>query len=116
MGIPLVKWEKDRITTDLVQKEACGWPMRESKVEHGQKWSTAGRKLISRSEIPSPSTISGNEYRGLLLDTTQGLIWNGLILLSRFGTFLWTALPHAKHGGVKSEKNERSHARAWKET
>ena len=101
MGIPSVKWEKSRDTTKI-----WGWPLVDDTVGQSQKSPTVSRKFASRSEIPVPSMISSN-----VLDNVPGVIWNGLVLLSKL-VLLWTGQPRAKGGDGGSR---RSHARAWAE-
>ena len=116
MGISTVKWEKNNHVTDIVPWQGCGWPAMDNTAEHGKTWSTAGKKLSSRSEILSISTVSGHERRDLLSTSTQGLIWNCLVLLSRLCCSLWTSLPPAKSGVAEGGRNGRLHARAWKKS
>jgi hypothetical protein len=113
MGIPRVKWETSSDSTDLIPREVWGLSVKDSIIEPG---CPVGRKLNSRSEIPTSSTVPGNECQAKLFDNTQSFIWNGLILLSRFAISLWTTLPLAKSGSVEEGKSKRLHARAWKET
>jgi hypothetical protein len=110
MGIPRVKWETDSDSTDLIPREVWGWSVKDSTIEPG---CPIGRKLNSRSGTPALSTVPGNECQAKLLENTQSIIWNGLILLSRLAFSLW---PLAKHGCVEEGKSKRLHARAWKET
>jgi len=113
MGIPRVKWETSKDSTDLILREVWGWPVKDSTVEPG---CPVERKLNSRSEIPASLTVLGNGCQAKSSDNTQSLIWNGLILLSRLAFSLWTTPPLAKRGCVVERKRKRLHARAWKET
>ena len=107
MGIPPVKWEKSRDTNDPLSK-IWVWPLVDSTVRQSKALCTATRNLASRSEIPVPSTVSSN----VLLDNVTGVIWSGLVLLSKIVSLL-TAQPRAKGGEGASR---RLHARAWAET
>jgi len=107
MGIPPVKWEKSYDTNDPLSK-IWGWPLVDNTIGQNKNSCPATRKLVSRSEIPVPSTVSSN----VLLDNAPGVLWNGLVLLSKIVS-LWTSQPHAKGG---EDGNRRLHARAWTET
>jgi hypothetical protein len=100
MGIPPVKWEKSCGANDPLSK-IWVWPLVDSTVGH----SKTTRNLASRSDIPVPPTGPSN----VLLDNVAGVIWSGLVLLSKIVS-LWTAQPRAKGG------SRRLHARAWAET
>lgn len=101
MGIPPVKWEKSCDANDPLSKTWV-WPLVDSTAGH----SKTTRNLASRSDIPVPPT--GSSY--VLLDNVAGVIWSGLVLLSKIVS-PWTAQLRAKEG-----RSRRLHARAWAET
>jgi len=107
MGIPPVKWGKSRNANDPLSK-IWGWPLIDNIDGESKESSMGGRKLVSRSALPAPSTISSN----VLLHNAPGVIWSGLLLLSKIVS-LWAAQPRAQDG---KGGRRRSHARAWAET
>ena len=106
MGIPPAKWDKSHDSNDPLSK-AWGWPLVDNTVGQSKEWGTVPRRLGSRSEIPGPSPVSS------VLEKGPSVIWNGLVLLSKY-VYLWTAQSSAKHG--EGRRGKRLHARAWNES